>query len=80
MVLKASELRDNLGDALNRVGYRKERIIIEKHGRPAAALVPVEDLEFLRALEDRIDIEAARAALAEPESVPWKEVKARLGL
>ncbi|MBI3457304.1 MAG: type II toxin-antitoxin system Phd/YefM family antitoxin [Candidatus Rokubacteria bacterium] len=78
--MKASALRENLGDVLNRVGYRKERIVVERHGKPAAAVVPIEDLALLEALENRLDLDAARQALAEPGTIPWEEVKATLGL
>lgn len=40
-----------------------------------------EDLEFLEALEDRIDLEEARKALAESgPSIPWEQIKAELGI
>lgn len=80
MGLKASKARDEFADLLNRVVYRKERLLIERHGKPVAALVPVEDLALLEALEDELDLEAAREALREPGTIPWKRVKARLGL
>lgn len=47
------------------------------------ALVPVEDLALLEALEDRVDLDDARAALAEARgkgTIPWEELKADLGL
>jgi prevent-host-death family protein len=79
--VNAVRLRATLADTLNQVAYAHERVIVEKHGKPVAALVPMEDLETLRALEDRLDLEAARQALAEPAaSRPWAEVKAELGL
>jgi prevent-host-death family protein len=79
--LNAVRLRATLADTLNQVAYAHERVIVEKHGKPVAALVPMEDLEMLRALEDRIDLEAAREALAERgASRPSAEVKAELGL
>jgi len=67
---------------VNRVTYRGERIVIRKHGRPVAALVPVEDLTLLREIEDRIDLEDARKALAEARGkfIPWETVKRELGL
>ena len=37
---------------MNRVQYRGDRVIIEKRGTPAAALVSIEDLETLKS-EDR---------------------------
>jgi len=37
--------------------------------------VPIEDVELLEALEDRMDIEEARKALKEKETVPWEIVK-----
>jgi hypothetical protein len=43
--------------------------------------VPTQDLELLEALEDRDDLEAARAALADPdnqEEIPWEQVKVEL--
>lgn len=79
--LNAVRLRATLAETLNQVAYAHERVIVEKHGKPVAALVPIEDLKTLEALEDRIDLEAAREALAEPVTGrPWAEVKAELGL
>lgn len=78
--LTASKLREDLGDALNRVAFGGERIVLERRGRDVAALVPMEDLALLNELEDRIDLDAARKALAESGSVPWEDVKQQLGL
>ncbi len=39
-----AEARTNLAELLARVAYGKERITIERRGRPLAALVPIEDL------------------------------------
>jgi len=78
--LATSSLRESLADTLNRVAYKGERIVLERRGKDVAALVPLEDLALLNELEDRVDLEAARAALKEPGSVPWADVKARLGL
>jgi len=80
MTLNAARARERFAEALNRVGYAKERVVIERHGKPVAALVPIEDLETIRALEDRIDLEAARAVLKKRGARPWADVKAALGL
>ncbi len=63
--INAIEARDQLGDLLNRVAYGKERITIGKRGKAMAVLVPLEDLEALQKLEDKIDLREAHAALAE---------------
>ncbi len=39
------EVRQKLGDLLNRVDLRHDQFIIERKGKPLAALVPVEKLE-----------------------------------
>jgi len=39
------EVRQKLGDLLNRVDLRHDEFIIERKGKPLAALVPVEKLE-----------------------------------
>ena len=78
--LPASTLRQNLADALNRVSYRGERIVLQRRGKDVAVLVSLEDAAVLEAFEDRMDLDAARAALNEPGSEAWETVKARLGL
>jgi len=45
--------------------------------------VPIEDFALLEKLEDRIDLEDARAALAEVRkkgTIPWEKIKSELGL
>jgi len=81
--IDTSVARDGLSDTLNRVSYGKERIVIRRHGKEIAALVPMEDLAFLEELEDRMDLEEARAALVQAEvegTVPWENIKKDLGL
>ena len=42
------EVRQRIGDILNRVALRHDEFIIERKGKPLAALVPVERLEQMR--------------------------------
>ncbi|CAN5146404.1 hypothetical protein BH24PSE2_BH24PSE2_06680 [soil metagenome] len=42
------EVRARIGDLLNRVSLRHDEFIIERKGKPVAALVPVERLEQMR--------------------------------
>jgi prevent-host-death family protein len=77
-----SEARKDFADVLK--GARNgERFVLERHNKPVAAIVSPEDLAILQAIEDRSDVMAARAALAEVAehgAVPWEKVKADLGL
>lgn len=85
MNIGIAEIRTRLADALNRVLYQGERIVLERRGKEVAAIVSIDDLTLLQLLEDRDDVRAARRALAEmkrrgsrPES--WEAVKQELGL
>ncbi len=73
-------LRNNVADTVNRVAYGGERVILERRGKGVVALVSLDDLAVLEALDDAEDIKAARKALREKGSVPLAEVKARLGM
>jgi prevent-host-death family protein len=82
-IMEISEARLKLSEVANRVAFGKERVTITRHGKALVALVPLEDARLLEELEDRIDLETARAALAEAKAqgtVPWDQVKAELGL
>ena len=80
-----SEARNNLAEAVNKVAYGGERVVLERHGKQVVAMISMEDLalfeELLEAHEDRIDIEAANQALAESdERIPYAQVRQELGL
>lgn len=45
--IKVTEAKAHLSALMSRVGYGKERFVIERRGRPLAALVGIEDLERL---------------------------------
>jgi prevent-host-death family protein len=60
----ASGARDNLSDLVNLAAYGKERVILTRRGRPLAAIVSVEDVERLDALEDARDSAIIRERVA----------------
>ena len=69
---------------LTALPHGKERVILARRGKAVAAIVSLEDVELLEALEDKIDgLENARAALIEAEkegTVSWEEFKKELSL
>jgi len=69
-----SKARGDFSATVNRVAYREERIILQRNGKDFVAIVPVEDLEAMEAMEDRIDIAAARKARKEV-GIPWEKAK-----
>ena len=59
-IISASRAREHLAEALNRVAYGGEEVLIEKHGKPVAALIPVKLFRLLEELQKRGDIAALR--------------------
>lgn len=47
------EVRQRLGDLLNRVALRHDQFVIERKGKPLAAMVPVEKLQQMERLARR---------------------------
>ena len=78
--MKVADIRNNLADAINRVAYTGERIILERRGKKVAALVPIEDVELLEELEDQSDIRAAKKALKEKGGITLEELKKKHGI
>ena len=79
--ISTAEARKNFADIVNKVAYGKELIVLTRRGHEVAALVSIEELELLRQIEDYIDIEDAKKALAElGDNVSAKEVWKQLGL
>jgi len=81
--LSTVKARENFSDLVNRSAYGKERVVLTRRGKGVAAVVPIEDLNLLEAIEDRLDLEDIEKALADPENkkaIPWDKVKKELGL
>jgi prevent-host-death family protein len=81
--LDATKAKHAWSETLDRVRHDRERIILKRHGKPHAALVPIEDLRLLEEIEQRMDVEQARKVLAKAKPsdfTSWKKVRGRLGL
>jgi prevent-host-death family protein len=53
--VNAVNFRQNLGEMLNQVQYRNDSIVINKDGKPVAALVDAELFARIRRMRDRFD-------------------------
>ncbi len=77
--MPASKAREQFADIINRVQHRGERVVLERRGIRVAALAHAQALHLRKALDDRLDVESARAALAEKgPNIPWSRLKAEL--
>lgn len=77
--MTSRQLRTDLADTLNRVMYAGERVVIERHGKPVAAIVSVEDLAVIEAREDAEDLTDLKASIAETQeqgTVPFRDLLA----
>lgn len=79
----AVSFRQNLGEMLNQVQYRHDSVVINKDGKPVAALVDARLFERIRRMQSRFDalcqrIEAGFANVPEAEGLA--EIDAAIAL
>ena len=79
----AVNFRQNLGEMLNQVQYRHDTVIINKDGKPVAALVDARLFERIRRMQQRFDalcsrIEAGFSSIPEQEGMA--EIQAAIDL
>jgi prevent-host-death family protein len=72
--VSAVNFRQNLGEMINQVQYRHDSVVINKDGKPVAALVDARLFERIRRMQGRFDalcsrIEAGFANLGEAEGL-----------
>jgi prevent-host-death family protein len=78
--VSTSAVRRDFSEVLNKVAYAKERIILQRHGKDVAAVIPIEDLQLLEDIEDKIDAKLARKARKEKGFIAWEQIKKEHGL
>jgi len=72
--VSAVSFRQNLGEMLSQVQYRRDSIVIHKDGKPVAVLVDPELFARIRRMRTRFDELSARIAQA------WANVPEQEGL
>jgi len=67
--INAGKARVNFGRMLDEVFYRGEHFIIERDGRPMAAVIPLSQLEALQKHSDRTK--------ASPDTIPERKRRSK---
>ncbi len=79
----AVNFRQNLGEMLNQVQYRHDCIVINKDGKPVAALIDAQLFERIRRMQSRFDALCKRIELGfadVPEAEGLAEIDAAIAL
>jgi len=79
------EFRTNLSELLSDVADRRDHVLVTRNGKPAAALVPIDEYEALEETAEILSdsatlaaIEAGVAQLARDETVTLADLQAEL--
>jgi prevent-host-death family protein len=87
VTVSSEEVRDGLGELINRVAYGGERVMVTRRGKKIVGIISAEEMELLEAvldsIEDEIDIPLVKERLAEIEKgecVSLEQLKSELGL
>lgn len=75
--VNAVQFRQNLGEMLNQVQYRNDSILINKDGKPVAALVDAQLFARIRRMRERFEQLGRRVSAAYAE-VPLAEGMAEI--
>jgi prevent-host-death family protein len=65
--MSATEARNHFSETLNKVSFGKDRIVIHRNDKDVAALVPLEDVELLEMIEDKVDLMLVEEALRDDD-------------
>jgi prevent-host-death family protein len=80
----ASQARDKLSDLINRASFGYERVILTRRGKPVAAIVPIEDVQWMQDVEDEDDRQAIKEAKEEmargAKPIPLDDVLKEFGI
>ena len=75
----AMTVRQNLGELLNEIQYRRDSVLITKGGKPVAAMVDIELFERIRLLQEefeRLTSEIAERYVGVDEATAEAEISA----
>src|SRR5215510_2823150 len=81
--MTVAEAKNRFSDVLRRAEYGGERVIVERHGKPVAAIVSTDDLRRLETADNAADLRDAQVALSEATqegTVPLETVLRKYGL
>jgi prevent-host-death family protein len=73
------QLRLGLSDIISRVAFGGERVVVSRNGKDTAAVISLDDLEILQAIENKFDVEAFLGAKDE-ETIAWDDLKDELDI
>jgi prevent-host-death family protein len=77
--VSAVEARKRLGEILESVYYRGDEVIIERAGRPMAAVIPAERYEAMERSRERL-FELIEKAQERNKDVPYEEIQREVEL
>jgi prevent-host-death family protein len=79
--LTVREARASFATVVNEAAFGKERFVVTRNGKKAVAIVPVEDLEVIESIEDKMDLAEVRKRLAKPgKTISVTELRKKLKL
>jgi prevent-host-death family protein len=70
--IPVTQARAELAELVNRVGYGGERLVLTRHGKPLAALVPATDMAILEPAEE-VEIISTTSSIRSGAPEPWPE-------
>lgn len=85
--VSAEKARNSFSEIISHTAFSKERFVITRNGKKLAAIIPVEELELLERIMDRIEdeidameIESALDEKRQGKTIPWEQIKKDLNL
>jgi prevent-host-death family protein len=79
--MTATDVRKSFSETLNKVSYGKDRVMIHRNEKDLAVIVPLEDVELLEMIEDKVDLMLVEEAMKDSgpdDLMDWETFKKEL--